>query len=64
MRRNRPDRSLGAEKGSMVFWYDPQLWVVESIFSETWWCMGQKGGSLSAPKSKPNRRGAKFARRR
>ena len=47
----------------MAFWCDPQLWVAESIFSEMWWCIGQKGGTLSTPKSKPNRRGARFVRR-
>ena len=48
-----------------MFWYGPQLfWVVEIIFSETWWRMRQKGGSLSTPKSKPNNRDARFARRR
>ena len=43
MGRNRPDGSFGAEKGSEVC-YGLQQWVAESIYSETWWCMGQEGG--------------------
>ena len=39
MGRNSPSEGFGAEKGSVVFWYGPQLSVAESIFSEGWRCM-------------------------
>ena len=64
MGRKRPDGGFGAEKGSTEFWYGLQRCVAESVSSETWWCMGQEGGDLSPPKSMPNRKGARFARRR
>ena len=60
MRRNRPDGGFGAEKGSMVFWYDHQLWIAERISSKTWWCIR---GGLGPPKLMPNRKGAWFASR-
>ena len=55
---------FGAEKGSTEFWYGPQRWVSESVSSETRWCMVQEGGGLSLLKSMPNRKVARFARRR